>query len=131
MASLSLKYVALLCAGSFASWLILNVLRLQVLSLVRRFLLVIFSLSLIPLYTEITSKIKTYICLSPSISSSLRHYLANYKGTDWVDGFITATFVFIYLGIIGVLWMRELRPRQQQTPLPFDPTLRWGNNRRN
>jgi|GEM_PF-3778449 len=127
---ISLKYVALLCAGSFASWLILDILGLRVLIFVRRVLLALFTFSLIPIYMKIAGKIKTFICLSSSITVFLRSHVAGYKGTDWVDGFITATLVFAYFGIIGIVWMRELR-RQQQTPLPVNATLRWGNNRRN
>lgn len=88
-------------------WLILKSTGLQVLSVVRKFMLVVVTLCGIIPYQRLASRIISIINKSTTIDTILKRALAQYKGTDWVDGFLSAVFFFIYVSFIVYLWYRE------------------------
>jgi len=46
----------------------------------------------------------------------IRLHYAQYKGTDWFEGFIYGLTICLMIGLNSELWRRELRPQPQPTP---------------
>ncbi len=96
-----------LTGGVLLVWLVLIHYQAPALKLIRRLTLLVFTwLSFAP-FRVFTQKAIRYIDIA-EIDVLLRRYVVQEKGTDWVDGFFWGIAAFIYLGLLGALWARDI-----------------------
>lgn len=93
--------------GVLMIWLVLIHYQSPALKMIRRLTLLVFTwLSFAP-FKALTYKMVSYIDIV-EIDVLMRRYVAQQKGTDWVDGFFWGIATLIYLGLLGVLWAKDL-----------------------
>ncbi len=100
---------------------------------VRRFFLFIFWISLAIPYFQIAERAKEFLLDKVDFNYLLGKMLGEYKGTDWADGILSMTFIFIYIGIVISLWSAEKKmskkkdDKKEMEDKPFKIEARIGN----
>ncbi|MBN1478686.1 hypothetical protein EH223_17140 [candidate division KSB1 bacterium] len=95
---------------------------------VRRFFLFLFLFGLFPLYYKYAMQFKDFILNNWNLNYILSQLIDEFKGTDWADGLLTATFFFVYIVFCILLWNKEKKEsKKKEDAKPFKIEARIGN----
>jgi hypothetical protein len=95
-----------LTSGMFLVWLVLIHYNWPIIALVRKIVLAIFSVLFFRTYVFYMTKVIAYLDRI-DVDVFIRRNFAEYKGTDWVDGFLWGLALSLFAGIILVLWIKD------------------------
>jgi phosphotransferase system glucose/maltose/N-acetylglucosamine-specific IIC component len=93
----------------------------------RKLLLGIFSLLFVAPYLKMSTALTDVLVNRLDLNYLLGQYLYEFKGTDWADGLLSATFFFLYIGFIGYLWALEKKASKPPPDKPLKIEARIGN----
>ncbi|GEM_PF-690867 len=99
-------FFQVLTVGALFLWFFLIPYGVALLSLVRKIFLAIFTVGSFYYYKEIVNPLILALDKA-NFDDWIRRVWAEYKGTDWVDGFLWGIAICIYLGVIANLWIKE------------------------
>jgi hypothetical protein len=113
------KIILGLASFSFLMWWLLGQNMSKNHQTVRRFFLTIFIFTGFPPYCQFSLKAKSALLSKVDFTSILINLTGEYKGTDWTDGILSATFVLFYVGLMIYLVNKEKKgPKKPPTPPP-------------
>lgn len=115
---INIKVLAGAALGALFIWKILQANGQNALKTIRKLFLIIFSLFFLMPYMKLASVLIYKLDSLFNINYLLSQTFKQYKGTDWGDGILSATFFFIYVGFVLYLWMLE---KKASTPPPEKP----------
>ena len=84
--------------------------------LVKRFLLIVFSFAFLKPYIKAADTFIQCRLIGSEFEAFLRRSIAEYKGTDWTDGFFTALAVVLYVLIVWMIWAQEFKKPKDNPP---------------
>ena len=97
---------------------------------IRRFFLFIFIIAFFPLYHQITTWLKEQILINFDLNYTLSKVTDEFKGTDWADGLLTATFIALYIWFSVSLWNREKKiSKKKDDNKPIKIEAKIGDNK--
>ncbi|MBN1561884.1 hypothetical protein JW998_16655 [candidate division KSB1 bacterium] len=76
---------------------------------------------------KLANYVAEYMVNSFNLNYRLGKMLGEFKGTDWADGLLLATFFFIYIGIVLHLWNVEKKASKPPSKEPLKIEAKIGN----
>jgi ABC-type cobalamin transport system permease subunit len=126
------KQLLVVCAVAFCClflWQLLVSSSKTIVPFFRKFLLIGFSLLLLCPYMKCANYLADYMVNSFNLNYHLGKMLNEFKGTDWADGLLLATFFFIYFGIVLHLWNVEKKASKPPPKEPIKIDAKIGNTK--
>ena len=126
--ALTAKRLMMIAGVALFFWVVMMSSAQKATKTIRKSLLAIFSVLSFVAYLHYAPKITTTLIAKLNLNYVMSEALHEFKGTDWADGILTATFFFIYLAFLGWLWILEKKASKPPTPdKPFKIEARIGN----
>jgi hypothetical protein len=92
--------------GTLLVWMVLIRYNWPLIALFRKFVLAAFTYLFFNTYVLYMTLVIAYLD-KIDVDVFIRRHVAEYKGTDWVDGFLWGGAISIYLGIVLMLWIKD------------------------
>ena len=110
--------LTLVSIGSLFGWFVLAQFGKTILSVARKLCLATFTVTGVLLYVKLAGSIIT-IMDQLDVDIYMRKYLAQSKGTDWIDGFLWGMSIWIYVAFVLYLWRKESKIGAKKTKKPI------------
>jgi hypothetical protein len=123
----SLKIIMGMALLSLLFWKIVAAAGKGILPVIRKILLLLFAAFLFIPYFKYTARFKHYLILEFDLNHHFMQIFNQFKGSDWVDGVLTATFFFIYVAFLFYLLKVDAALNRPPEENPFRIEARIGN----
>jgi hypothetical protein len=123
----SLKIIMGMALLSLLFWKIVAAAGNGILPVIRKILLLFFAAFLFLPYFKYTALLKHYLILEFDLNHHFMQIFNEFKGSDWADGVLSATFVFIYLAFLFYLLKLNAALDKPPEENPFKIEARIGN----
>ncbi len=109
-------------------WKILQADGQKALKTIRRFFLLVFSLIFLLPYMTMVAKLIAFLDEILHLNNLFNQTFRQYKGSDWADGLLSASFFFIYIGFLIYLWLLENKASKPPPEKPLKIEAKFGNS---
>jgi len=92
--------------GAFLVWMVLIRYQWPPVALFRKLVLAGFTVLFFNSYVSTMTKVIAYLDRI-DVDVFLRRHFAEYKGTDWVDGFLWGIAISFFAGFLIFLWIKD------------------------
>lgn len=123
----SMKIIMGMALLSLLFWKIFAAAGNGILPVIRKILLLFFAAFLFLPYFKYTAILKHYLILEYDLNQHFMQIFNEFKGSDWADGVLSATFFFIYFAFLYYLWKVNAKLDKPPEEKPFKIEARIGN----
>lgn len=124
---INIKILAGMSIVALFIWKILQANGLKALKTIRKLFLIIFTLFFLMPYMKLSSVVINQLDSTFNINYLLSQTFKQYKGTDWANGLLNATFFFFYVGFVLYLWALEKKASAPPPEKPLKIEAKIGN----
>jgi hypothetical protein len=123
----SLKIIAGIALLSLFFWKIVASAGNGILPSIRKLFLIIFYICIFFPYRRIALALKKYLILNCDLNYFFTQIFREFKGSDWADGILSATFFYFYCLIVLYLWKlnsKHDKPKSEEKPVTIEFKVR-------